>query len=54
MRPHSKNKQPSENAGKYKGKVEGGGGGGIQVEIGFSILLVGVIARVFYTNHRAK
>ena len=27
MRPHSKNKQPSENAGKYKGKVEGGGGG---------------------------
>ena len=27
MRPHSKNKQPSENAGKYKGKVEGGGEG---------------------------
>ena len=33
MRPHSKNKQPSENAGKYKGKVEGGGGEGFKLRL---------------------
>ena len=53
MRPRCKNKQPSESAGKNKGKVEGGGGGN-QVEIGFSVLLVKVVVRVLCTNLRAK
>ena len=53
MRPRCKNRQPSESAGKNKGKVEGVGVGN-QVEIGFSIILVEVVARVFCTNHRAR
>ena len=51
MKSHSKNRQPLKVREKNR-KVEGEGGN--QVEMGFSILSVEVIARDFYTHHRAN